>query len=44
MSTKITDVIVPEIFRGYINKDPLELNAFYQSGVMVRNTRVLEQF
>lgn len=36
MSTKITDVIVPEIFKGYVNKDPLELNAFYQSGVMVR--------
>lgn len=35
-ATKISDVIVPEIFRGYINKDPLELNAFYQSGVMVR--------
>lgn len=36
MATRITDVIVPEIFRGYVNKDPLELNAFYQSGVMVR--------
>lgn len=35
-ATKITDVIVPEIFKGYVNKDPLELNAFYQSGVMVR--------
>ncbi len=35
-ATKITDVIVPEIFRGYVNKDPLELNAFYQSGVMIR--------
>lgn len=34
--TRIADVIIPEIFAGYINKNPLELNAFYQSGVLVR--------
>lgn len=36
-ATKISDVIVPAIFAGYMNKDPLELNAFVQSGVMKRN-------
>lgn len=36
--TRIADVIVPEIFKGYINKEPLELNAFYQSGILVRTT------
>lgn len=34
--TRITDVVIPEIFAGYINKEPLELNAFYQSGVLER--------
>ncbi|MBC2855476.1 hypothetical protein H3N56_03070 [Cetobacterium sp. 2A] len=37
-ATKISDVVVPQIFAGYMNKEPLELNAFYQSGVMVRNS------
>ena len=36
-ATRIADVIVPAIFAGYMNKDPLELNAFIQSGVMKRN-------
>lgn len=36
-ATRIADVIVPAIFAGYMNKDPLELNAFVQSGVMKRN-------
>ncbi|MGL5230928.1 MAG: major capsid protein [Cetobacterium sp.] len=36
-ATRISDVIVPAIFAGYMNKDPLELNAFIQSGVMKRN-------
>lgn len=35
MATKITDVIIPEIFELYMNKEPLALNAFYQSGIMV---------
>ena len=35
-ATRISDVIVPAIFAGYMNREPLELNAFYQSGIMVR--------
>lgn len=35
-ATRISDVVVPEIFAGYMNKEPLELNAFVQSGVMTR--------
>lgn len=37
MSTKIADVIVPEVFNPYVIQRSMELSAFWQSGV-VRNT------
>lgn len=37
-ATRITDVVVPTIFAGYMNKEPLELNAFIKSGVMKRTS------
>lgn len=41
MSTQLSDmVIVPEIFVNDVNLMALELNAFYRSGVAVRDARV----
>lgn len=37
-ATRITDVVVPTIFAGYMNKEPLDLNSFVQSGIMERTT------
>ena len=36
-TTSIADVIVPEIFAGYVVDRSLELNALVESGVVVRN-------
>lgn len=35
--TKISDVIVPEVFNAYVIERTAELSAFYQSGVVVNN-------
>ncbi|MDT2782888.1 major capsid protein [Vagococcus fluvialis] len=35
--TKISDVIVPEVFNQYVIERTAELSAFYQSGVVVNN-------
>ena len=35
--TKITDVIVPELFNKYVINRTMELSAFYQSGIVVNS-------
>jgi hypothetical protein len=34
MPVRIADVIVPEVFNNYMVKNTMEINAFYQTGVM----------
>lgn len=36
-TTRLSDVVVPEVYRDYITVDDPELTAFYQSGIVVRN-------
>lgn len=36
-TTRLSDVIVPEVFTSYSSVDDPELSAFYRSGVVVRN-------
>lgn len=38
--TVISDVIVPEVFNPYVIERTAELSAFYQSGIIVRNTEL----
>ena len=37
MSTKIADVIVPEVFNPYVVQKTMELSALYQSGIVASN-------
>jgi hypothetical protein len=38
MPTQIADIIVPELFTPYIEENSLVSTAFYQSGVMAKNS------
>src|SRR5690625_1563086 len=42
MSTKISDVIVPEVFNDYVIQRSMELSAIYQSGI-VANTQEFDK-
>lgn len=37
MATKISDVIIPEVFNPYVVKKTMELSALYQSGIVKNN-------
>jgi len=42
MSTKITDIIIPEIHGRYVNKKALESNAFWTSGVVTDDAELAQ--
>lgn len=40
--TRLSDVVVPQVFDPYVSERTLKLNAFYQSGILVRNPVIYE--
>ena len=42
MKTKISDVIVPEVFNPYVVQRTMELSALYNSGIIANNSELDE--
>ncbi len=38
MTTRLADIIIPEVFTPYTNKKTMELSALFQSGIVVNDT------